>query len=510
MVAAVNPKPGTDSEQGVIAVVLAMAVVTLLTVTVGIVFQVASSSQHDASFRRQQAQALDAAEGGLNLSYETIQQAATSALPCGPNALSQTFATVPVPSSFAASVTYYGTYPPTGAALTCSSVHSQSTTLAAAEIISTGSDGPVAQYMEALVKVSVTDTGPVFDQALFSNSTMTGSNSGTLDGHTGNDANLYVNGNVVCGNGFVVQGSVIDTGTFSGSNSCSVSGNLTSVGNISLANNSVIGGSASSTGHSGCGVGSTQGNISMSNSATVDQSAYAYCTITLSNNATVVHSQVPNDTTLTNPPVETFPVVPEPVTGSATATAWNAAGYTSQITDNACTPSGVYTDIANMATATAPTVIITSCALTWSNNTSLSLNQNLAIFSTGGFTMQNRTSWQSATATTRDLYVIVPSSVGGTTTTCSAGQPGISLRNSTTFATTVNVMLYTPCTLSISNSTTGYGQVYGGVVNATNSFTEHYVPLPPVPGSSGGGSASVTALTLAVVYERQIASLAFA
>jgi hypothetical protein len=244
----------------------------------------------------------------------------------------------------------------------------------------------------------------------------------------------------------------------------------------------------------------------------VDQSAYAYCTITLSNNASVVHSKVPNDTTLTNPPVETFPVVPEPVSGSATATAWSATPYlyTNQITDNTCTPAGVYTDIANVATATHPTIIITSCALTWSNNSSLNLNQNLAIFSTGGFTMQNNTSWQSATAATHDLYLMVPSSVSGTPTTCSAGQPGITLQNNTSFASTVNVMLYTPCTLTISNSTTGYGQVYGGVVNATNNYTQHYIPLPPVPGATGGGSASVTALTLAVVYERQIASLAFA
>jgi Tfp pilus assembly protein PilX len=511
MQSSTNATPATDSEQGVIAVIMAMAVVTLLTVTVGIVFQVASSSQHDASFRRQQAQALDAAEGGLNLSYETIQQTATSALPCGTNALSQNFGTVPEASSFAASVTYYDTYPPTDNALSCSSAHAGGT-LAAAQIISTGSDGPVAQYMEALVKLSVTDTGPVFDQALFSNATMTGSNSGTIDGHTGNDANLYVNGSVVCGNGFSVQGSVVDTGTFSGSNTCSVTGNLTSVGNISLQNSTVIGGNATSTGHSGCGTGSTQGNISMSNSATVDQSAYSYCTISLSNNATVVHSQVPNDTTLTNPPVETFPVVPEPVNGSATATAWSAAGYTNQITDNVCTPSGVYTDIANMASATAPTVIITSCALTWANSSSLSLNQNLAIFSTGGFAMQNSTAWQSTTTATHLLYLMVPSTVGGTNTTCNSGtgQPGITLQNSTTFASSVDVMLYTPCTISISNGTTGYGQVYGGVVNTKNSYTAHYVPLPTVPGASGGGSASTTALTLAIVYERQIASLAFA
>jgi hypothetical protein len=198
------------------------------------------------------------------------------------------------------------------------------------------------------------------------------------------------------------------------------------------------------------------------------------------------------------------------MSGSATATAWSAAGYTNQITDNTCTPSGVYNDIATMASATAPTVIITSCALTWSNNSSVSLKQNLAVFSTGGFTMQNNTAWQSTTATTHLLYLLVPSTVGATTTTCSSGQPGITLQNNTSFASTVNVMLYTPCTVSISNGTTGYGQVYGGTVNTQNNYTAHYVPLPTVPGASGGGSASTTALTLAIVYERQIASLAFA
>jgi hypothetical protein len=71
-------------------------------------------------------------------------------------------------------------------------------------------------------------------------------------------------------------------------------------------------------------------------------------------------------------------------------------------------------------------------------------------------------------------------------------------------------MLYTPCTVSVANGSTGYGQVYGGVVSAQNNYTAHYVPVPAVPGATGGGSANSTALTLAVVYERQIASLAYA
>jgi hypothetical protein len=498
------------SESGALAVVLALAVAALLSTTVGIVFQVASTGQNDAQFRRQQADALDAAEAGLNLGYEQIQQSSTSTLPCGSGAVGQSFSTVPTASSFSDSVTYYDSYPPTDAALSCTSVHGGAT-LAAAEIVSTGSGGSVAQYMEALVKLSVTDTGPVFDQALFSNASMTGSNGATVYAYTGNDADLYTNGNVSCGNNFSVQGNVVDQGTFTGSNSCSVAGNLTSVDDITLSNNAVIGGNASSTGNPGsCSGSPTQGVITMSNNATVDQSAYAYCRISLSNNATVVHSKVAPDSSLTNPAVETFPTVPEPLSGSAAATAWSSAGYTNQITDNTCTSSGVYKDISNMSTATTATVIMTSCALSWSNNSSVSLNQNLAVFSTGGFSMSNNTTWQSTNSTTHLLYLLVPSTVGSTTTTCSGANPGISLSNNTTFASSVNVLLYTPCTVSVSNGSTGYGQVYGGTISASNNFTAHYVPLPAVPGATGGGSASTTALTLAVVYERQVASLAFA
>jgi hypothetical protein len=488
-----------------VAVLTAVAVVTLLAVTTGVVVQVASNDQGDTAFRRQQAQALDAAEGGLNVGYETMQQAATAALPCGSNAISQVFDTYPTNSSFEDSVTYYDTYPPTDAALTCSAVHSGAT-IEAAEIVASGATSAVGQYMEGLVKVSETDTGPVFNEADFSNTSMTGSNSTTIYGYTGDDANVYTNGNLSCSNSFSVQGSVVAQGSFTGSNSCSVAGNVTAVGNISLANSTVIGGNASSTGNSGCNSPSTQGNITMSNSATVDQSAYAYCSINLSNNAVVQHTQVPNDTTLSNPAVETFPTVPEPTSGSTTATQWSSMGFTNQITDNTCTAGGVYNDISSMSSATAPTLIVTSCALSWSNSTNISLAQNLAVYSTGGFSMRNSTTWQSTSSTAHNLYLLVPSSVNGTATTCSGGSPGISLANSTTFTSTVDVMLYTPCTVTISNGSTGYGQVYGGTVDASNAYTAHYVPLPTIPGSSGGGSASSTSLTLAVVYERQISS----
>ncbi|HUY63140.1 MAG TPA: hypothetical protein VMV14_01330 [Acidimicrobiales bacterium] len=485
---------------------MALAVSSVLSLSAVLTYQVASNNQGDASLRRVQAQALDAAEGGLNRAYQAVQEVTSaSQLPC---TLGESLVTQPSPSSYSATLNYYANFPPSGAALTCTPGQGVSSTPQALEIISTGTNDTTNEFMEALVKLTLASTtASVFDQAMFSNQTMAGANNATVDGNVGNDANIYTNGNEVCANNMVVQGSVTVEGTFSGANNCTIDGNLAAVGNIAMANNTYIGGNATSSGSGGC---ATQGSISMANSAVVQKNALAYCTITLLNNSTVKGNQYPNDATVAGPSPETFPSIPEPITGSSAAASWAAAGYTNQITDNNCLPAGVYQDIANMAATNpvpAPTVIMTTCVLAWANNSSNSLSQNLAIFSTGGFTMANNTSWQSVNSTTHTLYLIVPSSVGSTTTQCVAGQPGITFANNTSFANTLDVLDYTPCTITVANNSTGVGQVYGGNIVAANNFTSHYYPVPAVPGSSGGG-ANASATTIAVVYERQISSLA--
>jgi len=180
------------------------------------------------------------------------------------------------------------------------------------------------------------------------------------------------------------------------------------------------------------------------------------------------------------------------------ASAWLSAGYAA-ITDNDCNvgdPTNVYKDVQNMSTATSPTVISTSCALSWSGNTSLSIKQNLAIFSTGGFSMSNNTSWASADSGTHKLYIVVPYNAAAMPCT----SPGISLSNNTSFSSKVNVLFYTPCTMSISNNSTGYGQVYAGTVSPSNNFTQHYVPIGTVPGAGG---ANAPAFAVGVQYERE-------
>ena len=491
-----------SDEEGMLGLALALVICTVVTVSATLLFNVATSNTGDATFRLQSSQALYSAEGGIDLAYAAIGQTTSTAnLPCGSASLTKTFTESPKSASTSVAVWYYDTYPVTDAHLSCTSVQNGSVTPAAALIESVGTSNNRSRYMEALVKLTTSSTGSVFDKALFSQATMTGSNNPTVYGHNGNDANIYTNANLVCGNNFVVQGNVIAQGSFTGTNNCTVNGNVTAVYNVSLTNNTVIGGNLTATGSGGC---STQGAISMDKNATVDQSAYAYCTITLSNNAAVDQTKVQHDTTLTNPTVESFPVVPEPTgtNDSGAKTAWQAAGY-SVVTNNTCSGSGnVYSAITGY---TSPTAVITSCAMSWSGNSSISLQTNVAIFASAGFSMSNNTSWQSNNSTTRLLYLIVPSSISGTTTTCNSGNPGIALQNNTSFASTINVLDYTPCTISVSNNSTGYGQVYAGTVSVQNNFSQYYVPMPVVPGASGGGQVNGP-LAVAVAYERQTLS----
>ncbi|MHB8681981.1 MAG: hypothetical protein ACYDA2_07800 [Acidimicrobiales bacterium] len=490
-------------EAGMMALALVATISSVLMLTTVIVFNTNTFTVGDGTFRVQDSEALYAAEGGLDFAYAAVGEATTPAqLPCGSGAITKNFTgTTPVATTASVGVWYYDTLPVTDGPVSCASVQNGSVSPAAAEIVAQGSVHGVNRYMDALVGLATSTVGSVFDKALFSQATMTGSNNPTVYGHNGNDGNLYTNSNVVCGNNFVVQGSVIAQGSFTGNNNCTVDGNVIAVGNVSLSNNTTIGGNLESTGSSGC---AGAGTVTMQNNATVDQNAYAYCTITLQNNATVVQNKVQHDTTLTNPTVETFPAVPSP-TGTndgGAKTAWQGAGYT-VVTNNTCSGAG---SIYNAIPAyTSPTAVVTTCALSWNNNSSITLQTNVAVFSSGGFTMSNNTSWQSNNSTTRLLYLIVPSSVSGVTTTCSNGNPGISLNNNTSFASTINVLYYTPCTMSVANNAAGYGQIYAGTVSVQNNFTEHFVPLPSVPDASGGGQVNGP-LSVAVAYERQVQS----
>jgi len=460
-----------------------MLVVTLLTLTA---VQVGLHSLNTTAVDRARVQGNAAAQAGLDATFQALATTtSTPSLPCGTQN-PVTLQSGPTTSKYTATITYYDTYPPVTSALTCSQISAGSATPLAAEVKVTGNGNSTAnsgnRAMQSLVRLTPSSTGPTFDKAIFSNATMTGSNNPTVYQYVSNDANIYSNGSITCGNNFNAQGSVIAQGGFAGNNNCTVAGDVYAVTGASLINNATVGGNVKVSG----------GNITMNNNALISKSAYASGSITLSSNAAVSGSKVPNDAGLAAPAVQAFPQL------TFSSSDWSSAGYT-VITDNDCNSghtTNVYKDIQNMATATSSTAISTTCALAWSGNTSLKINQNLAIFSTGGFSMSNNTSWDSADSGTHKLYLVVPYSAA--TMPCTT--PGITLQNNTSFTSKVNILWYTPCTMSISNNSTGYGQMYAGTVSPSNNFSLHYVPMGTVPGSAAAGSP---AYTVGIQYERE-------
>ena len=484
-------------EAGALALMLALSVCALLTLLVTITFQLASSNVSDSAYRLEQTQAFAAAEGGLDVVIGEVKQAGqASNLPC--SLASTSFASTPVASSATAAVTYYSSYGSSGVSgkLTCTSGSGPSgSTVEAAIVIATGVAGKHPQataYVEAELQLATEVSGTVFNDALFSTQSMTNPNNPTIYGDPpGTDnANVDTNGSITCGNSFSVQGSVSMAGTFTGTNNCTVNGNIVAGGNVSMANSTTATGSVYA---GGIPCGSPAAMITMANNSAINQSAYACGSIT--SNGNVGHITAANESPLPAAgavPTETLPIWLNPSTDSSTKSAWQAAGYTIEPDGALCTK--VYSDITS---ATSPTVITTSCPLAWGSS-SQSLQTNVAIVSTGGFSMTNQNAWKSNNSATRLLYFIVPSPE-----TCLAGSPGISLANNTSFDSTINVLFYTPCTMSISNKDAGYGQIYAGQVSESNNFTEHFVPVPS-PAASGGGTYNI--LVASLVFERQVTS----
>lgn len=456
-----------------VAMISVMMISLIATTSVLAVYQIASHELNETSQAHERVSSIGAAEAGLDLTLATL---GTAPLPC---TVSGTLAGAPQSGTYAVAVSYYATYPATGSPLSCTPGIGPSATPAAALLRSTGSTGATVggeRVMEALVKLTPLPTGSL-DKALFSDRSFQPTNSVTLYGNVGNDADIYTNGNFACANNEVLRGSVFSQGTLSASNNCTVLVDYYARGNVTLSHNVTVGHDAKSS----------RGNIALTNSARVEHDAIANGTNT---GGTVVNNRV-SGATLADPPSQVFPTLEFDLAD------WTAAGWTRHV-DAGSDCALAHATVTDMSGQTAPTVLRTSCAMAWSGNTSVSLGADLAIFSTAGFTASNNFTVRSTNASVRKFYLIVPTSSG--TANCTA--PGISLRNNTTFQSSVQVMLFTPCQVSIANNDAGYGQIYGGVVTVSNNFTLRYRPAS-IPGVEWiGGTA--TAFSRDLVYKREV------
>lgn len=471
--------------------VAAVLVTMVATGLVVVSAQYALHSLSTTSVDRKQVQAVGAAEGGLDVAISDLQSAT---LPCSVSspASGQTGAlsAAPTSESYSANIYYYdssgnslesncsgGSSPPSGTLST-------SVTPATAVVKSTGNTSASTTYgtrtMQAEVALSPV-SGAATGDAIFSNGQLSISQTYNIYSQTGqsNNAIVYSNSDWSCSQAGTINGSLYVQGKVSNSQTCSVTGQVWSTGNFT-------------SNHSGSTYGSVKsssGTITLSSGVTVTGNAYAAGSIS---GGTVNGTSYQNQTGLSAPPSQSFP------TWNFDQNAWTAAGYTSFLTASTC--SALTTDLTNMASNAPPTVIQTSCQ--FNGPATYNLSNNLAIFDTGGASISNPTTFQSSNGTSHNFYFIVPTG-SNTVGSCNAN---INASQTLTIGTSSNPLqafIYTPCDMSLSQTSEIYGQLYaGGKLSVSQSFSIQYAQAP-WPGATGTGGTT-SSYTVNVAYEREV------
>lgn len=344
---------------------------------------------------------------------------------------------------------------------------------------------PATRTMESEVLLSPSAGGNGY--ALFSGSSFAVPNSFNLTGNGVSPPDIYLRQGLSCSNSATLGGSVFSAnGDVQLSNSCLIQGGLSARGRIDMANSARVAGKVSSS----------RSDLVLSNSASVGGDVRLRGTYS-GDRSRIAGTLTTGDAGIPDPIDQSLPWI------GYDPSAWMAAGFTVEDRGTDCA-----TVKARMFVVTTPTVFYADCVLAWSgNNSGLRLKTDVALFLPQGMTISNNFDMASSTAQARKLWIISPPKhqtaakpAGWTAADCDGGN--ISFSNSTAFASSINLFLYTCKAVNASNSSTFTGQIYGQQVNVANSFTMAFVGLPPV-GVDLGGAPAVPGFRVQVLYKRE-------
>ena len=432
------------------AILISVVVLGLAVVATGVAVHNGSQSGRD----RTRLQTIDAAEAGLSQTALKIEGSAPTSLPC---TLSDDLDANP-PVRYQVTITYYATYPPSGSPMSCPPTAPP----AGATVASVGTSTVGSQTPRKMVsQVRLTPRYGGFDTAIFSNTRLNVLNNLDILGDQGNDADVYTNGDVDCNNSMVLEGSLLAQGGVTMSNSCSVAEDVYAKGTVAMSNNSRIG-------HD---VMSSTGNITLANSAEIANSATAYGSITLSGNARIGGSRTQGYTSMADPPVKTLPTIDYDTVD------WSDAGYAIQ-SYTSCSSAKSFLDAMPNDGRNYVVRIAANCLLRWSNNSTVTVRQDVAIIFDGQIEFENRVDWSSGDGQEHSVLFINPASTIGT---CASRVPAFSTSNNTSFADELKLFVYTPCEARFNNSNKLKGQFMANLVTIANDFDLYFAPVP-VPG----------------------------
>ncbi len=485
-------RPDDRGAAMIFAVALALLAMPLV---VTLAVHATGESRQTGAFR-QGALALAAAEGQADLTVARIASgAAAGTLPCAPTTSTDTTAGPDV-VTVTTTVTYANA---AGTVLACPVPSGAQVSTALVRAVATGSGaigaGRVRRVLEATLALSggnsAGQASGSFPRALFANDLVSFANGVVLSQAPAAGSpvpSLYTNNDFQCNNSMQVRGPLIVMGRTTFAGACSVSGDVQSSGDVTVNNSAaqVAGNVLVSAGSASIVNGTTIGGSVRASGPVTWQGCPSRCT--------------PN-TTVPAPTRETLPALPW---NSTVQAAWQAAGWNVVTFDRSsdCTLLGAANAPGQwlLDHGSAPgtkTLLHTVCQLVVQpNNTTITMNRDLAVIADGGVQISGSLRFASAGGG-RSLYLIQPSS--GATAPCTNG---VNLDNQVSIDSTVSTLIYSPCDVRVANTFSFAGQVYtGGKLRFDNAVNLEYRPVP-VPGQpSSGGSA--TTYTVQVTGKRE-------
>jgi len=451
-----------------VAIVVSVAVMVVALSLALLVATVTVRENRSSGVDRKRAVAVNAAEAGLDATFTTIQ-ASGSALPC-PGTLAQPPAVdVPVDQpTVSTTVQYFGQDGVTPVT-SCTQLRANAARVPMKALITSTATtvGAVAsgmtarRAMQALVTVRPT-VSQGFQNAIFSNGPLEVRNNHSIYGNEGNDADIYSNNSVYCptGSNQTYQGSVYSQGAVNFQGQCSVLGKIWAKDSVSIAQNQTTVGN---------GVISSTSAVSLANVSNVAGTVMAGTTITPDSclSPKCVRGLVQGP-----PPYQPFPKLPLSMVESWTAAPPIGPGYVRNDYSNCELVEAQLISV--YAKKGAGQLVLTPCSVDLRQQ-ELILSNDLVIYASGGFTTANQVTLKSDDGQPHKVYWIVPYGVSCTSTPA----PGITTDNQFSVDSKIDLMLYTPCNISVANHSDHFGQVYGGGgVTINNNFDMRFKPMP--------------------------------
>lgn len=501
MTAARRPR-GDDG----VALFAALLVVAISSSLILVIVGYAVSSARDSARDRGRSVAVATVEGVVDATYAALQTGDPLNLPCSV-VPSGVLASGPDGSSAQAAIRYLtadGTSLSSGSA--CLPAGYAAKDVAGAVIMVSGTTVARAgipagkRKMESYVKLT-----PVYAQdtalgkAIVASGSLAVTNSATVLGNVGSDADVYAGRTFVCDNSLDLAGSLYVQGDTTFSNTCSVKGDLHSLGDVVIANQSTIGGR----------IISSNGLADLDNPS-ITVGGVLQTAGTIKGKAPWDNCVQPKCQRNLNPPPPPPPTEPFPeLRWSTMRPAWIANGYAPHEGLDDCTeaPDGLNAAtrwfLDNAALLSSKTALVTDCAikLSGSHGKALKLNNDLLIVARGGFSSSNATEFGSTVpGTARNLHWVVPFDVAPRPCT----SPKISTAQQFGLTSDVRMFLYSPCDIHFANQSTQIGQIYGGSnVTISNKFTLQFRPLPVYGLTLPLSSTTVESFKVDIVYKRE-------